>query len=216
MLCNMVPLLPPVNCVEDSWGWRLHATSAQSVNGRRDSRVNSMHSSPSRFFNPRVVRRWVHCVRVSSTGSHTGTCDAATRCAASEVRGSGCDASCGAPPAGANCEMLARRSASYNTSFSASAVAVMTGSQDCSAPPASIRVVRAAKPASIRVVRAACDKASVSLTCLRPPRVAIVSLPSALRMTQLRRPTVTSQPDDPTKEADGNDQVRQERVRDRR
>jgi hypothetical protein len=21
----MVPLLPPVNCVEDSWGWRLHA-----------------------------------------------------------------------------------------------------------------------------------------------------------------------------------------------
>jgi hypothetical protein len=30
MLCYvMVPLLPPVNCVEDSWGWRLHATSAQ-------------------------------------------------------------------------------------------------------------------------------------------------------------------------------------------
>jgi NADH:ubiquinone oxidoreductase subunit 6 (subunit J) len=25
----MVPLLPSVNCVEDSWGWRLHATSAQ-------------------------------------------------------------------------------------------------------------------------------------------------------------------------------------------
>jgi hypothetical protein len=24
----MVPLLPPINCVEDSWGWRLHATSA--------------------------------------------------------------------------------------------------------------------------------------------------------------------------------------------
>jgi hypothetical protein len=28
----MVPLLPPVNCVEDSWGWWLHATSAS---GRR-------------------------------------------------------------------------------------------------------------------------------------------------------------------------------------
>jgi hypothetical protein len=25
----MVPLLPPINCVEDSWGWLLHATSAQ-------------------------------------------------------------------------------------------------------------------------------------------------------------------------------------------
>jgi hypothetical protein len=33
MLCYvMVPLLPPVNCVEDSWGWWLHATSAS---GRR-------------------------------------------------------------------------------------------------------------------------------------------------------------------------------------
>jgi hypothetical protein len=28
----MVPLLPPVNCVGDSWGWWLHATSAS---GRR-------------------------------------------------------------------------------------------------------------------------------------------------------------------------------------
>jgi hypothetical protein len=27
----MVPLLPPVNCVGDSWGWRLHATSAQRL-----------------------------------------------------------------------------------------------------------------------------------------------------------------------------------------
>jgi hypothetical protein len=34
MLCYvvMVPLLLPVNCVEDSWGWWLHATSAS---GRR-------------------------------------------------------------------------------------------------------------------------------------------------------------------------------------
>jgi hypothetical protein len=33
MLCYvMVPLLPPVNCVEDSWGWWLHPTSAS---GRR-------------------------------------------------------------------------------------------------------------------------------------------------------------------------------------
>jgi hypothetical protein len=33
MLCYvMVPLLPPVNCVEDRWGWWLHATSAS---GRR-------------------------------------------------------------------------------------------------------------------------------------------------------------------------------------
>jgi hypothetical protein len=32
MLCYvMVPILPPVNCVEDSWGWRLHARSAQWV-----------------------------------------------------------------------------------------------------------------------------------------------------------------------------------------
>jgi hypothetical protein len=30
MLCYvMVPLLPPINCVEDSWGWRLYAASAQ-------------------------------------------------------------------------------------------------------------------------------------------------------------------------------------------
>jgi hypothetical protein len=37
MLCYvMVPLLPPVDCVEDSWGWGTHATSAS---GRRDSRV---------------------------------------------------------------------------------------------------------------------------------------------------------------------------------
>jgi hypothetical protein len=33
MLCYvMVPLLPPINCVEDSWRWQLHATSAS---GRR-------------------------------------------------------------------------------------------------------------------------------------------------------------------------------------
>jgi hypothetical protein len=41
MLCYvMVPLLPPVNCVEHSWGWRLHATSAQLA-----ARLTSDHSN---------------------------------------------------------------------------------------------------------------------------------------------------------------------------
>jgi hypothetical protein len=44
LLCNvMVPLLPPVNCVEDSWGWRLHATSAQLA--ARFTSECSMHLS---------------------------------------------------------------------------------------------------------------------------------------------------------------------------
>jgi hypothetical protein len=62
MLCYvMVPLLPPVNCVEDSWGWWLHATSAQLA--ARLTSEYSMRCSPSRFFNPRFYRRWVHCFR---------------------------------------------------------------------------------------------------------------------------------------------------------
>jgi hypothetical protein len=46
MLCYvMVPLLQPINCVEDSWGWRRHATSAQLA--ARLTSEYSMRSSPS-------------------------------------------------------------------------------------------------------------------------------------------------------------------------
>jgi hypothetical protein len=56
MLSNvMVPLLPPVNCVEDSWGWWLHATSAS---GRRAPATEHIWMPKST-----LVRRWVHQVR---------------------------------------------------------------------------------------------------------------------------------------------------------
>jgi hypothetical protein len=51
----MVPLLPPVNCVGDSWGWRLHATSAQWA--ARLTSEHSRRSSPSRFCNPRFFSK---------------------------------------------------------------------------------------------------------------------------------------------------------------
>jgi hypothetical protein len=60
MLCYvMMPLLPPVNCVEDSWGWWLHATSAS---GRRAPATEHIWMAKST-----LVRRWVHRVCVCST-----------------------------------------------------------------------------------------------------------------------------------------------------
>jgi hypothetical protein len=74
LLCYvMVPLLPPVNCAEDSagdCGFMRHLLS-----GRRDSRVSIVCAARQADFSSRAYfcRRWDHCVRMGSV-SHTGTC----------------------------------------------------------------------------------------------------------------------------------------------